>query len=205
MLKALGTALALAMIAMAQPVAAAIIFDGDVTTTPCPPGGLSPGVCYDLNTGSMTTTPDHVLVDRTWANRGDKAGFYFRYHHSGLTDANETFYVGVIYNGQVFERLVTSIAGDPYWHQEQVDFDARGMGTHPIQMFIRSDSALSPIVGPIMEVYQAVPEPSTWAMMLSGFLAMGLAIRAMRRRPGSMRLTAGLRQPTLHQPTSAAL
>lgn len=115
-------------------------------------------------------------------------------------------YVGPIYRSPrvsfVFRDpvLIASLLGDPEQSPPQayagVDFlqqegECNSDHERCTQMDMRSVFTRDLQVDYIYKATGSVPEPATWALLLSGFLSVGTLLRKSRRRPGSTGLVGG--------------
>ncbi len=66
---------------------------------------------------------------------------------------------------------VTDASATGGW--EVFTFDVIGTGSDTLEFFSRNDPGYNLLDG----VFVGAPEPATWALMLSGFVGLGLALR----------------------------
>jgi hypothetical protein len=93
-----------------------------------------------------------------------------QFRMGSTTDGEEWTIYG--YNGGFFSLLT---GGDELtWH------DLPGWGSYSAYAFTATNPGDNVLLG-ALSVTQGVPEPATWAMMLVGFGAMGVAFRRRRR------------------------
>jgi len=156
-----------------------VVVTGSPETVAC---GFADAQCLNIGETTLTTTDAAYLLDRTWTNRSDFSGIYFRYRHSGLTTEDEHFFAGFLYNGERYEHQFTATAGDLTFHIGKASFYARDLGSGFIRGFLGSDEATGPVLDYFFITSGAVPEPATWAMMIAGFGLTGAALRARSSR-----------------------
>lgn len=153
---------------------------GTVVSVPGEEPACRGAVCYNIS-NAVIVSPTFALLDRTaWANQTDRAGIYFDYRHSGLNDADQSFFAGFTYNGVTYKHYFTATAGTHTFHLGAASFFAAGVGNGIVQAFIGSDDAFGPVIDRVYFNPQPAPEPATWAMMLIGFGLAGSVLRLSR-------------------------
>lgn len=176
MTKKLTALIALSLAAITTPASAAV-FDFDFTTTSTLFGGPNQTIVGTFTTADTT-------VDRFGFNALQITGISGTINGqaiTGLFDSAGPYYY--LTSGPTFldgsgVRFNTALASNiAFFHQDGVASDVyrvNGNGTI---------SAFGPATSRAAVTASAVPEPATWALMLMGFGAMGVAMR--RRKVGT--------------------
>jgi hypothetical protein len=154
----------------------------DIDGTPGP-GGIRTIQNFAFNAGDLVT----LTFDVGGAQRGSVsdnfgAGFFVDPTlASNITGTGLTSAPGVFFSPDQVSQAI-NIAGATPFTTSSISFTATGAGS--LQLGFRSLSADN--VGPLLDnvrldVTAAVPEPSTWALMLLGFGFVGAALRRRRQ------------------------
>ena len=174
MRKLLSVAVAAASIAAASPAAAAITVDYNFTITPV-------GSLTDVQTGSFTVSYDAANA----VNPFTLTAFNYTIGSTVFTTAN-TFTIGSPLGFNIYGGTDVNVTEGVNDFGLLFNVGAGGVLSPFFFEFTQAGSAGSGAADVahgfvLTQGSGAVPEPSTWAMMLVGFGAVGFAIRRHRK------------------------
>jgi hypothetical protein len=169
----------------------------DLVATPNPYGTSGSGAYVDLDgtsgPGSITTKTaysfnagDHVVLtfDLSGSQRSNSSDNFLAFlQYSGATTVNNLNIYGTSFGTQTgVTNSGTSffLAGNSPFTTKTISFDAGTSGSLKVNFGTTSADNVGPLIDNVnLSIGAAVPEPATWAMMITGF---GLAGMALRRR-----------------------
>jgi hypothetical protein len=174
-----GSALAVAAPAKAELVTYALSFSngGSGTLTLTLPAGPIPTGDYNLFSGSSDTIPGSAFTSLTVSDGG------YTFSFSGFGNNNGNL-AGLEINNTLFKGINVASAGAASAQDSKVFLALDGDPITPGQFQINGDNGQVSIDGTFTAstpvIASGVPEPSTWAMMILGF--MGVGFMAYRRK-----------------------
>jgi choice-of-anchor C domain-containing protein len=142
-----------------------------------PSGPTPPNGSVDLNGGAQGG------VEQTISGLTSGATYNLTFFLSGNPDGPPTtksvdVSIGSLVNDNFTYTIGTNTHANMMYVQESVNFTAGASNT--LSFASQNAGAFGPVIGGVS--ISAVPEPSTWAMMLLGFLGLGFAFRQSRRK-----------------------
>ena len=141
----------------------------------CDPGIAADGICFAFG-GPIGSTGG---FDQTV---GTVAGGSYKVEFSLSPSGSPTSSFEALFGGVSLLSLTAPPSNVPLEAYTRYSFDVTATGASALAFVFRDDQGFLRLDSvSVTEIESAVPEPSTWAMMLLGFGAMGAVVRARRR------------------------
>lgn len=135
--------------------------------------------CLNIGGARLESKDTFTLLQRPWDGRDDWASIMFVARNSG-SGTDETFYFGFNIDGVDYKSYFTLPASQLWWDWQRVTIYAPSL-TSTGRFIMGSDGPIGPNVDGVSIGAQAIPEPSTWALMIVGFGLVGTALRRSAR------------------------
>lgn len=134
--------------------------------------------CLNIGGARLESKDTFTLLQRPWDGRDDWATIMFVARNSG-SGTDEMLYVGFNIDGVDYKTYFTLPSTLLWWDWQRVTIYAPGPASTG-RWIMGSDGPFGPNVDGVQMVAQAIPEPSTWALMIIGFGLVGAAVRSRR-------------------------